>query len=786
MGRKNPLANIRVREKNEPHKSRNNVVTSLNIDNLPNLNITSREKNTTITIQTLKEPASIVLDFDKKVDHVKLSNREKKGKIYLPWLHIHHKLMPNDAYILLRIFVKFASEITLNSHINTSFSWLSSYLVMNKVALSDFSVKHFNFIAEEKSSSVVRGTLIYNLGTLKKIISYAPNIPNSIKERINSYKPASSVFNNSKKKLTAAERVRKYKIGADYSDYVMFQIYAYVNACLLEIKQANQRLKLLQEQKKLPELFTSKGRRAYMNFIESRSREGFENALDMELISFAKLSDAYTKIFHLQQAGYDTKKFDELLRCYKYTEARESLPVSIKNNHNITYLFEDVLPLAVGKNKSKLKYINGLGKEPEPRIHALLVKVTSNWRDRKSFSESYKDYKNYLSSNYCSYWAFYGVRTDKSQPIATTGEGFHNLLLGRTYHFDFLTLILLLCESGKNREVALSIPATISQNNFSQSVLELRAPFISEPSVWLTGHKVRGHLSGRGVQEEDIVIPVNTPLFKYLRLLDSLRRTTFPDREFLFEQGTSKSAGNYTKFLGKSFAENCSIKNAEGEPLSSIHTPKLRKVWSGEVLLKYMKDVHTKDDLVKAIAEDLRNTIPLTYLLQSSKTEGMLSSAIVGLQLKYVDHHRNLAAVLKVNNETPPSEHRHKRFLCDCSDPYNPDYEEDLNVEYCRQFDSCLGCSKATIYEEHLPNIIYRCFQYEQILASNSDLYYSYYEAKHQRALQAIQRFKDKADNGYKIHESALKKAVEVWSEPDAHLLPPLVHPRINDVGVNS
>ena len=80
MGRKNPLANIRVSEKNEPHKSRDNVVTSLNIDNLPNLNITSREKNTTITIQALKKPASIVLDFDKKVDYLKLSNREKKVK----------------------------------------------------------------------------------------------------------------------------------------------------------------------------------------------------------------------------------------------------------------------------------------------------------------------------------------------------------------------------------------------------------------------------------------------------------------------------------------------------------------------------------------------------------------------------------------------------------------------------------------------------------------------------------------------------------------------------------
>ena len=194
------------------------------------------------------------------------------------------------------------------------------------------------------------------------------------------------------------------------------------------------------------------------------------------------------------------------------------------------------------------------------------------------------------------------------------------------------------------------------------------------------------------------------------------------------------------------------------------------------MLTRWTSNIKNKDDLIRAVANDLKNTIPLTYLLQSSTTESMLSTAIVGLQMKFIENHLRVAAQLRLSGEKPDEKDREKRFLCDCLDPTSPDFSDNINIAYCKQFDNCLGCSRAVVYEEHLPNIIYRCFQYEQILRNSRDLYQAHYEAKHYRANEVIARFKLKADSGELVFSEAFNKATNAWEDPNTQLLPPLMH----------
>ena len=493
----------------------------------------------------------------------------------------------------------------------------------------------------------------------------------------------------------------------------------------------------------------------------------------MELIAYARCNDALKEIFWGKINQDEIELIKNKLITYRYSEAYQVLPDHIRNNANVEYLFKGIGKVGIAENsKSLIPLLRVIGSDKSLDIQSII-----NLRMHKPVS--WRKYKLYLAQTYINYELFYGIRKDKMFIFAAHANSFHDVLLGRSDKFDFLLILLLLCESGRNLEVAINLPASVKLGKDLTSILEVKAPFASEPSCWLSSFKVRGHVTGLGVQEEDIVIPLNTPLYRYLQLLDSIRSKNNPNRESFF----SIKKSNRQSYL-RDFTQFCWIKNSDGSALHTIQTRKFRKVWSGEVLLQYMGDINTKDDLIKAVGEDLRNTIPLTYLLQSSRTETMLASAIVGLQLRFLEDHKNLAAEIKLKGEKPENGSRIKRYFCDCTDPYNPDYLPDLDTEYCKQFDMCLGCSKAVVYEEHIPNIIYRCFQYEKIIKDSPELYATYYEIKHQRARQALERFRTKSKHGESKHAEAVKIAVEAWENPAIHLLPPLIHQNINNINV--
>ena len=762
MARSNPFAKAENKEKIKI-ESPDIVLTQEAADGLPVLEIPI--SNIEIPLKDQKgKYYTVVLDAVTKVVEKRLYYSTRKDKLFLTWFHDLFQISPQDAVVLVRIYLKLMDNV--KSLKSKSFRVLANYLQKTGKRLASLTYKDFHEMSSEGLQRIANsGDRSQQLSTLKNIINHVPSLPNGIKNQINSYALPKNV--GSGKLKTADERIQSSKINNDYSDYVMFQIYAYTNACLIEIKEMQDRLSAHLNNSELPEMFSKLGIEHYKKLVISDIKDDYLEALNMELVAHYKLHQANLSLDFEVKKGWNIEPVKEQLTQYKYHEAFELLPTSLKENKHVEYLFLSALKNGIAGDKMAIhRQIKILGSNRMFSVHEIISSRIYNKKKWLSF-------KRHIACQSILYQSFFGNRKDS---VSAFTAPYHHIALGLSNHFDILLIILLLCETGRNKEVATNLPAFVNFGKDATSVLDIEAQFTSEPSCWLSSSKVRGHVNGGGKQEENMIVPINTPLFRYLKLFDSLRQQSLPDRELFFNVNKSYFEKNTSNLV-----IYCQIRQANGKQLSALFTKKFRKVWTGEVLIEYLDGIQDKDDLIKAVGEDLRNTIPLTYLLQSNKTETMLASAIVGLQMRFISHHLDLAVQIKLKGEKSTG-NREKRFFCDCSDPYNPDYapDLDLHVEYCRQFDMCLGCSKAVIYEEHLPNIIYRCFQFEDALKQNRDLYVSHYEIKHQRAMQVLERFKLKAENGHAKHAKAFKQASNAWEEPDKHILPPLIHPNIN------
>ena len=60
----------------------------------------------------------------------------------------------------------------------------------------------------------------------------------------------------------------------------------------------------------------------------------------------------------------------------------------------------------------------------------------------------------------------------------------------------------------------------------------------------------------------------------------------------------------------------------------------------------------------------------------------------------------------------------------------------------------------------------------------------AHYETKHEIAIEALERYKSKAENGQQKHADAFKIALSDWEDERVQRLPPLIHSRINNLNV--
>jgi len=690
-------------------------------------------------------------------EEVKTSNipiKERKGLVVPSWFYKLYQFNPAIAIELARVLLKILNEKKFHSGIAKPFVNITEFVLKTEIdSLSNITLSLFDQMINDINYSRAQALC----GDIQRVLSFCPTISKQVKAEIASYVYAEPV--TKKEKKTFKERLANSKLNNDYSDYVMFQIYAYTNACLSDIEESyNNTLKFIQSEE-YDSFFYESGAQKYKQWITDGNQDDFLKAFEMELADSYRVNLAVDKL----RSRLDQSHKDNLIRNIQnsnYASVFFELPEPIKLESDVAFLCQHVLEKSLGNIVTyKNNFISKILADTNISIHSLYTKRIKCWKT-KNFKDNYKLYSPWKHNQSFIYRAFYELNQNSKQ----TGETIHNVLLGRTNTSDFLLQQLLMANSGRNKEVVMSIPARVSGIN----ILDNEDRFVSEKSIELIGSKTRGH-HRVAKQQESLSIPVNTPIYRFLRVLDNVRAYQYPERQLFFLDT------DVYKLWQKKFATRTEIKEKNGDLIYSIDSTKFRKVFTGEILYKYLEKISNKDDLIRAVASDLKNSIPLVYLLQSSTAETMVASAIVGLQIKFIDHHLQVAANLKINEDCSTNAVE-KRFLCDCIDPKNPDYADNLNVDYCKQFDNCLGCTKAEVYREHLPNIIYRCFQYEQVLKINKDLYDTTYSLRHHRAKQVLDTFVSKATNGRQLHSDSFEVASSAWEDPNTYLLPPLLH----------
>jgi hypothetical protein len=695
---------------------------------------------------------TVVFSCDRNSYFNQLKSKQRKGKIIPTWFPTLYAHNTNLSIELARIFVARCAEKYNNSNIDRSFRILSTFIIDQQiVALDDLDYDTITALSESINNDRAGEDFAY----IKKIISLSVSTSKNTKLRFSCFD-----FNSSNREITtlasAEKRIADWKAKQGYSDFVMFQIYAYVNAAITEIAENHNRVKEYRESIEFFSVFDEGGAERFKKLV-ANGEASFDEALLVALTDTHCVNKVFWMLKNdLTSVQYDVFK-EGIMSCDTLNLIDSEWPTHIQENSDVIFVCERVIPQITVNSKL---YANILFPAQNfISFDSLVRRYTLAW-SRYSWGAFYEKYKTYIKkiSTVCSVFDVKETSTSLSHI---------SVMLGHTEHFDFLLEVLLIAESGRNKEVIESIPAKVG----NVSSLDIDDRFASESSILLTGYKERGHVNNGGKQPESLSIPKKSTIYQYLTLFDKIRRLMRPTRKTFFTE--SLVIAKYQK----KFAQGTKIKEKDGTVIKSVSTPKFRKVFAGEVLQKWMKKITNKDDLVRAVAGDLKNTIPLHYLLQSSSTEDMLSTAIVALQMKFIEHHQRIAVTL-VTNESASTERKSNkpRFLCECIDPHNPDYSENLNVSYCKEFDNCLGCSKAEIYREHLPRIIYRCFQYEEILRENRELYDAFYTLKHSRAKSVVDTFVSKISNGEKLLAEAVASAASAWDDPNNYLLPPLLH----------
>ena len=161
MARKNIFSKVTVKEQvtDQIKQSLNHqVCQSSTLDNLPNLDLDLELpiSNSELIIKCSENThKTVVIDLAQKIDVIRLSNEDKKGKLFLPWLHSLYTSNPTDAIYLLRINVKFLMEAKVDTHKAMAFNWLSAYILKKGILIA---------VADQTKKFALHGGSISNGG----------------------------------------------------------------------------------------------------------------------------------------------------------------------------------------------------------------------------------------------------------------------------------------------------------------------------------------------------------------------------------------------------------------------------------------------------------------------------------------------------------------------------------------------------------------------------------------------------------------------------------------------
>lgn len=319
---------------------------------------------------------------------------------------------------------------------------------------------------------------------------------------------------------------------------------------------------------------------------------------------------------------------------------------------------------------------------------------------------------------------------------------------------------LFIMQTGVNKEVALSIPST--SENGKSILLRPNSIFISRDrdatEIELYGYKERSGTHTRKV----IPIPIvkESPLYQMLCDYEQYVKVDSSGPFFEIDRHFSDNWGRAGGL--KEFSTIYPILDDQGNTLSSVMTPKFRKVFASRQLLDRIKGIKDPNDLAEKLREDLSHgsldTTLSHYLLKTNVGRSVIDIAIATITNEKLAEALRFKGKISLGNE---AQIKKKVFLCDCEDPSNPSHDVAIAAE-CKHYDLCLGCERSVVTQFHLPYICLRILQYEKARRADPHIWPAIFEDRWNIANDALDQYvaKDRR-NGQRLIEEAWVSARE-------------------------
>jgi hypothetical protein len=342
-----------------------------------------------------------------------------------------------------------------------------------------------------------------------------------------------------------------------------------------------------------------------------------------------------------------------------------------------------------------------------------------------------------------------------------------------TTQFTLCIVFYVMLTTGINYSVLASWKRTINGKPWYENFDKFLGSDEDAPSrdrcVLMVG--IKGKTGIAASKKIPTAIPINSPLFKYLKAYDKAHD---PNREYFIVSNKGSDTLDY-KLIKKFLAAN-PIYSDKGETFTTIKPKFFRKIFAGRKLLSLLGDVKSADELVYKLKEALNHssfdTTLFSYIMKAGIGNQIMDSAIVALTSDLLEKSLKFSGQIKADHEK--GKYSVSVFLCDCADPSKPTHGIPINNDHCRKYDMCLGCERSEVYAEHIPNICYRILQIEEMRENNGDIYNISMEDKHVIALDTLKKFEFKHSNGIDLLASGYAYANECFAN-NKPLLPPII-----------
>ncbi|MEL7478034.1 MAG: hypothetical protein AAGJ17_03935 [Pseudomonadota bacterium] len=489
---------------------------------------------------------------------------------------------------------------------------------------------------------------------------------------------------------------------------------------------------------------------------------------DIDFDQFVEEKD-YSDRVMMQMLGYVfyelevwKKRYNQMLNVSPESLGENYIDVYSAKNETLRKL------LTSGKEGHDQLFLNYLLQVKEARAGKEITRhnIQTNKIRKVSKTDAYQnigglklfqDYSDYLHNKK---WSGY-EKSNKPK--------YHNYLNFKTDHLPVTLALYLIISTGNNQESILSIKRNYRGKAWYENY-DVNLGIDEETPASLKEIRVVGYKNRcvTGVKAIPIRIPINSPIFEYMKLYDDI--VDDPQRENFFAFDVDGIAKFYEKFCA-----SFEILGDDNKPLTSIQTTRLRKTFAGHLLTQLVEDVENADDLVSKMREALNHqkfdTTLFSYILKTGMGNQVINTAIVALTSDMLEKAMEFQG--DICEDQSRSTSNKEVYLCDCTDDTQPTHNLPI-AEKCKKYDMCLGCERAEVYAMHLPNICYRVLQLEEIANENPLTFSGLLEDRRQIALDTINKFQIKHSRGVQVVEHAYFEASRAMKE-GRPLLPPII-----------